>query len=77
MSISVFEDIELKPFIKWAGGKKRVIQNHLKKYLPNQFKRYIEPFLGGGAMLAYLKPKQAIVSDLNSELIQSYIYIYI
>ena len=62
----------LLPFVKWVGGKRNVIQNHLKKYLPLDFKRYIEPFVGGGAMFCYIKPIAAIINDINYELITCY-----
>ncbi len=60
------------PFVKWVGGKRRVINTYLYKYIPKDFKTYIEPFLGGGAMLSYLRPKKAIINDINSELINTY-----
>ena len=66
------DQTNLKPFIKWVGGKKDVIKKHLYRYLPKEFNCYYEPFLGGAAMLAYLKPKKAVVNDLNQELIATY-----
>lgn len=59
-----------KPFVKWAGGKRQFIEkiNHL---IP-EYDRYIEPFVGGGAMLFALKPKNFIINDINEELIISY-----
>ncbi len=52
-----------------------MITNHLSKYLPNDFNTYIEPFVGGGAMLCYLEHNKAIINDLNKELIDSYLSI--
>lgn len=66
------DQTNLKPFIKWVGGKKDVIKKHLYQYLPKEFNCYYEPFLGGAAMLAYLKPKKAVVNDINQELIATY-----
>jgi len=63
--------LELKPFVKWAGGKTQIIQEILK-LIPNSFNTYFEPFLGGGALLFQLKPINAVVSDYNSELITAY-----
>lgn len=63
---------ELVPFIKWVGGKRNVIKKYLFKFLPKEFNNYYEPFLGGGAMLFYLRPKNAFVNDINKELIISY-----
>ena len=69
-----------KPFLKWAGGKTQllceiddVIDNSFKQ---NQF-NYIEPFIGGGAVLfwilqKYPNIKQAVINDINSDLINSY-----
>ena len=67
-----------KPFVKWAGGKRQllpVITNHI----PNKFERYFEPFLGGGAVFFSLVAKERkakwFVSDLNSDLVLSYVTI--
>ena len=61
----------LQPFVKWAGGK-RQIMSELLKYLPKKFKRFYEPFVGGGALLFELAPKQVSISDSNKELIYVY-----
>lgn len=60
------------PFIKWVGGKRQIISQHLDQLFPNEFNTYIEPFVGGGAVLFHLQPENAIVNDLNSELINAY-----
>ena len=60
-----------KPFVKWAGGKRQVI-NELKKYVPNEFNTYYEPFIGGGALLFELSPKRAVINDSNKELMNVY-----
>ena len=39
-----------KPFVKWAGGKRQIIDK-LKEYAPIEFNTYYEPFVGGGALL--------------------------
>ena len=62
----------MQPFVKWVGGKRKVIDKYLHNMIPNDYDNYIEPFVGGGAMFFYLKPKKAIINDLNSELITSY-----
>lgn len=59
------------PFLKWPGGKRWFIANHAQ-LLPTKFNRYIEPFLGGGSVFFHLKPTQALLSDLNPELIETY-----
>lgn len=61
----------LLPFLKWAGGK-RWFAERCMHLIPETFERYIEPFLGSGAMFFSLRPKQAILSDLNDDLINCY-----
>lgn len=67
-----------KPFVKWAGGKRQLLPI-LTEYIPKKFDSYFEPFLGGGAVLFYLiseNPKhKCFASDLNSDLILSYVTI--
>ena len=60
-----------KPFLKWVGGKRQLI-SQIDKYLPKEFNKYIEPFVGGGAIFFYLLPKQALLLDINKELINTY-----
>ena len=60
----------MKPFIKWAGGKTRLL-SELHKYVPD-FQTYYEPFVGGGALFFSLKPDNAVISDSNGELIVTY-----
>ncbi len=67
-----------KPFVKWAGGKRQLIPQ-IEKHIPEKFSSYFEPFLGGGALLFHLlsenKNLKGHVSDLNSDLVLSYITI--
>jgi DNA adenine methylase len=62
-------------FLKWAGGKKRLV-SILDKFMPENIERYFEPFLGSGAFFFYLvqtqKKFQAILSDSNFELINTF-----
>lgn len=60
-----------QPFVKWAGGK-RQIQEEILSYFPKFTGRYFEPFLGGGAMFFRLQPENAILSDVNSGLVNVY-----
>lgn len=60
-----------KPFLKWAGGKTQILDNLLNK-VPDKFNKYIEPFIGGGALYFGLAPKNAIIADSNPELINLY-----
>jgi DNA adenine methylase len=65
------------PFVKWAGGKTRLIAQY-EPYFPTTFGRYIEPFVGGGALFFYLyrqgrlAGKRAILMDDLEELITCY-----
>ena len=59
--------IKGKPFVKWAGGKRQIIDK-LKKYIPEDFNTYYEPFVGGGALLFELSPNNAVINDSNKEL---------
>jgi DNA adenine methylase len=62
-----------EPFLRWAGGKRLLLQSILPK-LPSFAAggRYFEPFLGGGAVFFALRPAHASLSDLNEKLIQTY-----
>ncbi|USS94024.1 Dam family site-specific DNA-(adenine-N6)-methyltransferase (plasmid) [Fructilactobacillus ixorae] len=60
------------PFIKWVGGKRQLLPK-LVNFLPkNGYKNYFEPFLGGGALFLRLSPNNAVISDLNEELINTW-----
>ena len=60
-----------KPFVKWAGGKRSVVDK-LIKLAPLHFDTYYEPFVGGGALLFELAPKKAVINDYNKELMNVY-----
>ena len=59
------------PFVKWAGGKRQLLKEIVKK-LPSKINTYYEPFVGGGALLFFLKHPQAVIFDTNTELINAY-----
>jgi len=63
--------VKAKPFLKWAGGKRQIL-NELKKYIPDEYNCYYEPFVGAGALLFELSPKKAVINDSNSELMNTY-----
>ncbi len=60
-----------KPILKWAGGKTQLL-DELNASAPKKFNRYIEPFIGGGALFFDLKPKSAVIADSNPELVNLY-----
>lgn len=62
---------QVKPILKWAGGKRQLLDSILP-LLPDNPSLYVEPFLGGGAVLFGKQPSHARVNDLNGELINVY-----
>lgn len=60
-----------KPFIKWVGGKRQLIDK-IKQNMPLEFNRYFEPFVGGGAVFFELKQKNSFINDYNHELTNLY-----
>lgn len=72
MKITV--EVKPKPFVKWAGGKRQIVEI-LRNYIPERYNTYIEPFVGGGALLFEIMPEKAIINDINEELINAYIVI--
>lgn len=65
----------IKPFIRWAGGKSRLLPRILP-YVPDTVDNYFEPFLGGGAVFLALHPRitnRAVLADLNEHLISAWV----
>ncbi len=68
---------QYQPFIKWVGGKRGLLEQILPLF-PKKFNNYYEPFIGGGAVFfelfskGLLHNKKVILSDINSELVNSY-----
>jgi DNA adenine methylase len=62
---------DVRPFLRWAGSKRKLLR-HLVPFVPRAWEKYYEPFLGGGSMFFYLGPKRAEISDASSPLIQTY-----
>lgn len=60
-----------EPFLKWAGGKRWMISQHAHLF-PICYERYIEPFLGSGAVFFSLRPRRALLSDTNEDLVNAY-----
>ena len=77
----VMNQLTAKPFVKWAGGKGKLLPT-LARLLPDGLARrdgltYIEPFVGGGAMLFFMLQKfgnirKAVINDINPDLITAY-----
>lgn len=75
------QPMKAKPFIKWVGGKSQLIEQ-IDAHLPARFEQwtnatYIEPFVGGGAMLFYMLQRypnirHAVINDINADLITCY-----
>ena len=63
--------INLKPILKWAGGKRQILSG-LASCIPEKYNNYIEPFVGGGALFFFLNKNNSIISDTNDELINLY-----
>jgi len=57
--------------LKWPGGKRSLLK-HILAFVPSTFNSYYEPFVGGGALFFALQPRQAVLADNNTELINCY-----
>ena len=64
----------MKPFLKWAGGKRKLLHLILPRIITNINKdsTFIEPFVGAGAVFLELKNKNVLINDLNKDLIETY-----
>ena len=61
------------PFLKWPGGKRWLVEKYIEYFPKILTGKYIEPFLGGGSVFFALAPKNAILSDISSDLIKTYL----
>ena len=66
-------DLLVKPYVKWAGGKRQLLPE-IKKRLPRDLCNYTyyEPFVGAGAVFFEVQPKKALINDSNTQLILTY-----
>lgn len=64
------QSVCMRPLVKWSGGKRDELE-HILPHIP-EFDRYIEPFVGGGAVYFHLAPQQAVISDVHKELVALY-----
>ncbi len=62
---------KLQPFLKWAGGKRQLLPT-IRKYIPQKYGTYHEPFIGAGAVLFDIQPTVGMINDSNTELINCY-----
>ncbi|WP_261013236.1 DNA adenine methylase [Streptococcus mitis] len=71
MKIKEIKEVTLQPFTKWTGGKRQLLPV-IRELMPKIYNRYFEPFVGGGALFFDLAPKDAVINDFNTELINCY-----
>src|SRR5687767_9258962 len=74
---SLTDNVSVRPLLKWAGGKRQLLPA-LEQYYPPSFERYLEPFLGSGAVFFHLAATGVLdgrtvrLSDVNTDLIGCY-----
>lgn len=73
-SINIDYSNQLKPIIKWPGGKEKELP-HIKRNAPERFENYYEPFVGGGSVYTAFDAKKIFINDKSRELINLYKYI--
>lgn len=61
----------VRPILKWVGGKRQLLEE-IEKRLPKRISYYVEPFVGGGAVLFDRQPQYVRINDYNKELINVY-----
>ena len=66
------KNLMLKPILKWVGGKRQLLAE-IVPLVPKNPTLYVEPFIGGAAVLLNIQPQQARINDFNEELINVYI----
>ena len=62
---------KMTPVLKWAGGKTQLLE-HITENMPDTYNNYYEPFIGGAAVLFGISPLQAVVNDVNEQLVNLY-----
>ncbi|MHC1734536.1 MAG: DNA adenine methylase [Erysipelotrichaceae bacterium] len=67
----ITKNVLVKPYLKWAGGKRQLLEE-IRRYVPSRFTTYYEPFVGAGAVLFDLQPRRAVINDFNAQLITTY-----
>jgi DNA adenine methylase len=66
------ENSRLRPPLKWAGGKRWLVPHLITLWKPHSSRRYVEPFCGGLAVALGLAPQNALLNDINPQLINFY-----
>ena len=61
----------MKPFLRWAGSKRRLIP-YLRPHWNTSFSRFVEPFAGSASMFFELEPESALLADVNLDLMNTY-----
>ncbi len=64
-------NLNVMPFVKWAGGKRQLIPQ-IRERMPEKYNNYYEPFVGGGAVMFELLPSDALINDVNRALMNAY-----
>ena len=71
--IGINGTINIRPFLKWAGGKFQII-NKIRESLPNG-NRLIEPFVGAGSVFLNSNYEKFLLADINNDLINTFLYL--
>lgn len=66
--------VRSQPFLKWAGGKTQLLKELLKR-VPPTYNVYFEPFIGGGALYFAIAPEEAVIADINDDLVNAYVVV--
>lgn len=67
----IMDNINMSPVLKWAGGKTQLL-SAITERLPLSYGKYYEPFIGGAALLFNVAPKNAVINDVNEQLVNLY-----
>lgn len=62
----------LSPFLRWAGSKRNLIPRLLRYWSDDRYERYVEPFMGSACLFFAIRPRQALLGDINKELINCF-----
>src|SRR3954452_19394807 len=62
----------MKPFLRWAGSKKKLLPDLLTYWTACAAKKYFEPFMGSASLFFALQPKTAVLGDTNKELVETF-----